>query len=71
MFLLSLISKHGMLRMGLMMTDGSSLTISHHQPHTQILEKIESMKGFLLFFVKMKTLDYTGVPQNVPESPNF
>jgi len=50
MFLLSLISKHGMLRMGLMMTDGSSLTISHHQPHTQILEKIESMKGFLLFF---------------------
>ena len=37
MFLLSLISKHEMLRMGLLMADGSLLTLRQHQHHMQIL----------------------------------
>ena len=36
-FLLSLISKHEMLRIGLVMTDVSLLTVRQHQHQTQIL----------------------------------
>ena len=36
-FLLSLISKHEMVRMGLVMSDGSLLTVRQHQQQTQIL----------------------------------
>ena len=36
-FLLSWISKHEMLRMGLVMADGSSLTVGQHQQQTKIL----------------------------------
>ena len=49
MFLLSLISKHGMLRVGLVQTDGSLLTIRQHQRYTKILKRLKSMKGFLWF----------------------
>jgi len=35
--LLSLIPKHEMLRMGLLMADGSLLTLRQHQHHMQIL----------------------------------
>jgi hypothetical protein len=51
MFLLSLISKHAMRRMGLLMTDGSSLTIRQHQQQTQILKKIEINGRVFLVFV--------------------
>jgi hypothetical protein len=51
MFLLSLISKHGMLRVVLVMTDGSLLTISQQQRQTQILKRLKSMKGFFMVFV--------------------
>ena len=37
MFLLSLISKHEMVRMGLVMSDGSLLTVRQNQQQTQIL----------------------------------
>ena len=48
-FLLSLILKHGMLRVGLMQTDGSLLTIRQHQRYTQILKRLKSMKEYLRF----------------------
>ena len=48
-FLLSLISKHGMLRVGLMQTDGSLLTIRQHQRYTKILKRLKSMKEYLRF----------------------
>jgi hypothetical protein len=51
MFLLSLISKHAMRRMGLLMTDGSSLTIRQHQQQTQILKKIEINERVFKVFV--------------------
>ena len=38
-FFLSLISKHEMLRMGLVMDDGSLLTVRQHQQQTQILKR--------------------------------
>ena len=36
-FLLSLISRHEMVRMGLVMADGSLLTVRQYQQQTQIL----------------------------------
>jgi len=48
------------------MVNGVNLfTGSHHQCQTVILKRLKSVKEFLLFFVKMKTLDYTGVPKQL------
>ena len=50
-FLLSLISKHEMLCMGLVMADGSLLTGRQHQQQTQNLVKIEINESvFPVFF---------------------
>ena len=49
-FLLSLISKHEMVRMELIMADGSFLTVRQHQQQTQILLRLKSKKVFFRFF---------------------
>jgi hypothetical protein len=50
-FLLSLISKHEMRRVGLVMTDGSLLTIRQQQSHAQILKKMEINERVFEVFV--------------------
>ena len=52
MYLLSLISKHDVRRVILVMTDGSILTIMQHQQQMRILLKIEINESvFIVFFL--------------------
>jgi hypothetical protein len=59
-FLLSLISKHEMLRVGLVMADGSLLTGRQHQLHTQNLVKIEINERVFLVFVFITIYKHRG-----------